>query len=85
MTVREFNNLHRNIWKNEKMQYEAHKYMRAVFAVASCLNRGEFDLEKMNAKEYIELLTQLPLLNNDRDAWNRMYEEAKRKYGNPNN
>ena len=85
MTVREFNNLHRNIWKNEKMQYEAHKYMRSALSIADCLNRGDFDLEKMSAKEYIELLTQLPLLNEDRDAWNKMFEEAKRTYGKPSN
>ena len=81
MTVREYHQIHRDMEQSEKLQYEALKYMRSVFAVASCLDRAKFDLKKMSAKKYIDLLTQLPLLNDDRDAWNRMFEEAKRKYG----
>ena len=81
MTVREYNQIHRDMEQNERLQYEALKYMRSVFVVATCLGKAKFDLEKMSAKEYIDLLTQLPLLNDDRDAWNSMFEDAKRKYG----
>lgn len=81
MTVREYNQIHRDMEQNERLQYEALKYMRSVFVVATCLDKAKFDLEKTSAKEYIDLLTQLPLLNDDRDAWNNMFEDAKRKYG----
>ena len=81
MVAREYRKLHIDMEKSERLQYEALKYMRSVFSVASSLDEEDFDLEKMSAKEYIALLTQLPLLNDDRTAWSKMFEEAKRKYG----
>jgi hypothetical protein len=67
--------------KSERLQYEAIDYMRSLFLTVQFLNRENIDLEKMNAKEYIEFITHLPLLKDDREAWNRSFEEVKEKYG----
>ena len=80
MTVREFNNLHRNIWKNEKMQYEAHKYMHSALSIADCLNRGDFDLEKMNAREFINTVSSLALLTDDQSEFEKKLAKVKSKY-----
>lgn len=81
MTVREYHQIHKDMEQSERMQYEAIEYMRSVFVTAQCLGRENIDLEKMSAKEYIEFVTHLPLLKDDREAWNRSFDEVKRKYG----
>ena len=80
MTIREFHQIHKDIEKSEKLQYEAMKYMRSVFAHASALKKSDIDLQKMSAQEYIDFITQAPLLSNDEKAWNKKFEELKIKY-----
>ena len=86
MTVREFIDLHRNIEENEKLQYEAHRYMRSVLSHINSLKR-DLDLEKISAKEFIDLSINLALfsLENKREEWDAMLNEAKAKYGKETN
>ena len=86
MTVREFIDLHRNIEENEKLQYEAHRYMRSVLSHINSLKR-DLDLEKISAKEFIDLSINLALfsLENKREEWDAMLNEAKAQYGKETN
>ena len=80
MTVREFHQIRKDIEKSEKLQYEAMKYMRSVFAHASALKKSDIDLQKMSAQEYVDFITQTPLLIDDKEAWNKKFEKLKSKY-----
>lgn len=81
LTVREYNQIHRNMEESEKLQYEAMKYIRMVFSHASVLERSDIDLDKMSAGEYIDFVTKAPLLADDQEEWNKKLDEIKAKYG----
>lgn len=83
MSVREWHQIHRDMEKSEELQYRALKYMRAVFAHATLMDR-DIDLTKMSAAEYIETLKRLPTIE-DRAEWERQYNELKTKYGKEEN
>ena len=79
MTVREYNQIHRDIEQSADLQYRALRYMRAVFAHESAMKRN-LDLTKMTAKEYIEATRELATIE-DRAEWETHYNELKAKYG----
>jgi hypothetical protein len=81
MTVREYIQIHREMEKSEKLQYEAMKYIRMVFSHASVLERSNIDLDKMSARDYIDFVTKAPLLADDQEEWNKKLDEIKTKYG----
>ena len=81
LTVREYSQIHRDMEKSEKLQYEAIKYMRMVFSHSTVLDKSDIDLDKMSAQEYIDFITKAPLLAEDQDAWNKKLDEIKVKYG----
>ena len=83
MSVREWHQIHRDMEKSEELQYRALKYMRAVFAHATSMDR-DIDLTKMSAAEYIETLKRLPTIE-DQAEWERQYNELKTKYGKEEN
>lgn len=83
MSVREWHQIHRDMEKSEELQYRALKYMRAVFAHATSMDRN-IDLTKMSAAEYIETLKRLPTIE-DQAEWERQYNELKTKYGKEEN
>ena len=85
LTVREYSQIHRDMEKSEKLQYEAIKYMRMVFSHSTVLDKTEIDLEKMSAQEYIDFITKAPLLTDDQDAWNKKLDGIKAKYGKETN
>jgi hypothetical protein len=79
MTVREYVQIHREMEKSEDHQYRALRYMRAVFAHTSLMDRT-LDLTKMSAAEFIKVLRELPAID-DHKEWERRYNELKAKYG----
>ena len=79
LTVREYMQIHRDMEKSEELQYRALKYMRAVFAHGSSMER-DLDLTKMTAAEYIATVQELPTID-DHSEWERRYNELKAKYG----
>ena len=79
MTVREYNQIHRDIEQSADLQYRALRYMRAVFAYESAMKRN-LDLAKMTAEEYIEALRELSAIE-DTAEWEMRYNELKTKYG----
>jgi hypothetical protein len=79
MTVREYVQIHREMEKSEDHQYRALRYMRAVFAHTSLMDRT-LDLTKMSAAEFIKVLRELPAID-DHKEWERHYNELKAKYG----
>ena len=81
LTVREYNQIHRDMEESEKLQYEAMKYIRMVFSHASVLERSNIDLDKMSAREYVDFVTKAPLLADDQEEWNKKLDEIKTKYG----
>lgn len=81
LTVREYNQIHRDMEESEKLQYEAMKYIRMVFSHASVLKRSNIDLDKMSAIDYIDFVTKAPLLADDQEEWNKKLDEIKTKYG----
>ena len=81
LTVREYNQIHRDMEESEKLQYEAMKYIRMVFSHASVLERSNIDLDKMSAGDYIDFVTKAPLLADDQEEWNKKLDEIKTKYG----
>ena len=83
MTVREYNQIHRDIEQSADLQYRALRYMRAVFAHESAMKRN-LDLTKMTAEEYIETLKKLPAIE-DHTEWERSYNELKVKSGKEEN
>ena len=85
LTVREYNQIHRNMEESEKLQYEAMKYIRMVFSHASGLERSNIDLDKMSARDYIDFVTKAPLLADDQEEWNKKLDEIKTKYGKEEN
>ena len=79
LTVREYMQIHRDMEKSEELQYRALKYMRALFAHSSSMER-DLDLNKMTATEYIAAVQELPTID-DHSKWERRYNELKVKYG----
>ena len=79
LTVREYMQIHRDMEQSEELQYRALKYMRAVFAHGSSMER-DLDLTKMTAAEYIATVQELPTID-DHSEWERRYNELKAKYG----
>ena len=85
LTVREYSQLHKDVEKSGKLQYEAIKYMRMVLSHSTVLRKNGIDFEKMSAQEYIDFITKAPLLTEDREAWNKKLDEIKAKYGKETN
>ena len=48
-----------------------------MFAHASALKKSDMGLQKMSAQEYVDFITQAPLLIDDKVAWNK---KLKLKY-----
>ena len=85
LTVREYSQLHKDVEKSGKLQYEAIKYMRMVLSHSTVLRKNGIDFEKMSAQEYIDFITKAPLLTEDPEAWNKKLDEIKAKYGKETN
>ena len=82
ITIREWRELQTDPYKNAKLKYDALKYMRAVFAIATHLSTEKIDVEKMSAKEYIELVNNLALLIDNKEEFDKLLNEARIKWKN---
>ena len=79
ITVREWRDIHIEMESSDRLKYLAYRYMRSVFAHVSSLER-ETDLAKMSAKEFVDIITTLPLMIEDYEEWNKKFQDFKVRY-----